>query len=418
MRAIPGTSLLREPDFRRFWLAGVVSALGSGVTALALPLTAVLLLGAGAMEMGVLRASATFPVLLLALVAGVWVDRLPRRPIMVGADLGRGALLAVVPLAAAVGALRIELLWAVAFAVGVLTVVFDLAATSYPPTLVPRGRLVDANATLQAGGHAVGALGPGAAGWLVQVVGAPFVVALDALSFVVSAVLLAGIRAPEGAPRPARAGLRREIGEGVGAVWHDPVLRAMIAATTVGSGGGAVFAAVFVLYAVQEIGADPAALGLIFAGSSLAGLAGAALAGRLAARLGVGGALVAGGALIVSGFVLVLFVPPGPVGVVALGACQLLFGFGMSAYSVTQISLRQAITPAHLLGRVNATRRVTVFGIQPVGALVGGALGEAAGLYAPLVLAAALQVVSLAMVLASPLRTAGDTPETAPRPVG
>src|SRR5687767_965301 len=132
MRAIPTNSLLREPDFRRFWLAGVVSALGSGVTALALPLTAVLLLGAGAMEMGVLRASATFPVLLLALVAGVWVDRLPRRPIMVGADLGRGALLAVVPLAAAVGALRIELLWVVAFAVGVLTVVFDLAATSYP----------------------------------------------------------------------------------------------------------------------------------------------------------------------------------------------------------------------------------------------------------------------------------------------
>ena len=132
----------------------------------------------------------------------------------------------------------------------------------------------------------------------------------------------------------------------------------------------------------------------------------------------MGGALVAGGALIVSGFVLVLFVPAGPAGVVALGACQLLFGFGMSAYSVTQISLRQAITPPHLLGRVNATRRVTVFGIQPVGALVGGALGETAGLYAPLVLAAALQVVSLVMVLASPLRTAGATPEPEPRPVG
>jgi MFS family permease len=402
-----GAGLLREPGFRRFWTAQVVSELGSGVSSVALPLTAVLWLGASAMEMGVLRAAATLPVLLFALHAGVWVDRLPRRPIMVAADAGRGLLLLLVPLAAAAGLLRIDVLWAVAFVVGVLTVVFDIAVTSYVPTLVGRAALVEANATLQASSAAARIVGPGAAGWLVQLVGAPAALLADAASFVASAALLWRLRVPEAAPG-ARRGVGAEIAEGLGAVWHDPLLRAMVLVTTVGSLGGSVQAAVYVLYATRYVGASPAALGAVLACGSAAGLAGAALAGPAAARLGTGGALVASTAVVAASTVALLAAPAGDAGVLVLAGAQALFGLGLTTYSVTQISLRQAVTPPHLLGRVNATRRVVVFGVQPLGALLGGALGETLGLHAALTAAAAIQVVSLVAAFASPLRALSD----------
>ncbi|HEY3108552.1 MAG TPA: MFS transporter, partial [Chloroflexota bacterium] len=339
-----GVRLLRAPDFRRFWSAQVVSELGSGVTALALPLTAVLWLDASAIEMGVLRAAATLPVLLLALLAGVWVDRLPRRPILIGADAGRGLLLVLVPLAAAAGALRIELLWAVAFAVGALTVLFDIAVTSYVPTLVERSALVQANATLQASASAARIAGPGVAGWLVQLLGAPFAIALDAASFLASAALLGRVRAPEEQRAGPRAGLRAEIAEGIAAVWNDPILRAMVLTTTIGSLAGAVQGAIYVLYATRELGTTPAALGAVLACGSAAGLAGAALAGPAAARLGAGGALAAGSATIAASSLVLLIAPAGARGAYVLAAAQVLFGVGMTTFSVTQISLRQAMT--------------------------------------------------------------------------
>jgi MFS family permease len=405
-----GVGLLRGREFRRFWAAQTVSELGSGVTTLALPLTAVLWLNASAIEMGVLRASATLPVLLLALLAGVWVDRLPRRPILVAADAGRGLLLVLVPLVAAVGALRIEVLWTIAFAVGVLTVLFDIAVTSYVPTLVDRPALVQANATLQASASAARIAGPGVAGWLVQLVGAPFAILLDAGSFLASAALLGRLRAPEEPRAGQRAGVWAEVREGIGAVWHDPVLRAMVGTTTIGSLAGAVQGAIYVLYATRELGVTPAALGAVLACGSAAGLAGAALSGPLAARLGAGGALAAGQAVIAASALALLAAPAGPTGPYVLGAAQALFGVGMTTFSVTQLSLRQAMTPPRLLGRVNATRRVIVFGIQPLGALVGGALGEWRGLYAALIAAAAIQIVCLLAAVLSPLRGARDAP--------
>jgi MFS family permease len=408
-----GVGLLRAPDFRRFWAAQSVSELGSGVTALALPLTAVLWLNASAIEMGVLRAAATLPVLMLALLAGVWVDRLPRRPILVTADAGRGLLLMVVPLAAATGALRIEVLWATAFAVGVLTVLFDIAVTSYVPTLVERPALVQANATLQASASAARIAGPGIAGWLVQLVGAPFAILLDAASFLGSAALLARLRAPEEGRAGPRAGVWAEIAEGVGAVWNDRILRAMVLTTTIGSLAGALQGAIYVLYATRELDVSPAALGAVLASGSAASLAGAALAGPAAARLGAGGALTVGSATIAASSLLLLAAPAGATGPYVLAAAQALFGVGMTTFSVTQISLRQAITPPRLLGRVNATRRMLVFGIQPVGALLGGALGEWVGLYAALVAAAALQLVCLLATVVSPLRSAREAPPAA-----
>jgi MFS family permease len=373
----------------------------------ALPLTAVLTLGASSLDMGVLTASSTLPALLLALHIGVWVDRFPRRPILIATNLGRAALVGLVPLSAALGWLTMHRLWVLVFAIGTLAVAFDIAVTSYVPSLVPRGRLLEANATLQASSAAARAAGPGTGGWLVQALGAPVALWADALSFALGAALLAPLSVPE--PTRDRAvahSVWTAIGEGVAAVWHDRLLRAMVAASTIAAFGGAMQQAVYVLFAVRDVEVTPPVLGTILACGSMAGLVGAAMATRTARRLGTGGALVLSQLTITASVFVLAAAPPGGVGIVLLAVAQVLFSAGLQTFSVTQISLRQAITPSHLLGRVNATRRVTVFGMQPIGAVLGGALGSAFGLHAALLAAAALQLIALASLLASPLRAA------------
>ncbi len=398
--------MLRDARFRVFWLAQVISEAGSGVGAVAVPLTAVVMLDATAWEMGVLTAVGTLPALLLSLHAGVLVDRVPRQPILVATNLGRGAMLGLVPLAAALGWLRIEVLWGVAFAVGALALVFDIAITSFVPALVERGKLLEANATLQASGAAARVAGPGVGGWLVQAVGSASAVLVDAVSFLVAGLLVARIRVAHVAPRPARRGVRSEIGEGLMLVWNDRLLRWMVLATAVASLGYSVQQAVYVLFAVDQVGVSAPVLGVVIACGSLAGVAGAAAAGQVARVLSPGGAMAAGQFAIALSVTVLVFTPAGSGGVAMLIVAQVLFAAGLQVFSVTQISLRQAITPGHVLGRVNATRRVVVFGIQPLGALAGGALGSTLGLRTTLLLAAALQFLAVATVLASPLRRA------------
>ena len=197
-----------------------------------------------------------------------------------------------------------------------------------------------------------------------------------------------------------------DIGEGVAAVWHDHVLRAMVVSSTIAAFGGAMQQAVYVLFAVRDVQVSPPVLGTILACGSLAGLVGAAMAARTARLLRTGGALLVGQISITTSMFVLAAAPPGGVGIALLPVAQVLFSAGLQSFSVTQISLRQAITPSHLLGRVNATRRVTVFGMQPIGAVLGGALGSAFGLHAALLAGAALQLIALASLVASPLRAA------------
>src|SRR5206468_4513561 len=218
--------LWRNDAFLTAWAGQSVSAVGSQVSALAVPLTAVVVLGAGPVEMGLLGAAQFAPALLLGLIAGVWVDRLPRRPILIAADLGRTALVAAVPSLALLGVLRVEHLLGIAFLIGSLSVLFDLAAQAYLPALVGREHIVEANSKFEQSASLAGVAGPSLAGLLVQAVGAPFAMALDAASFAASALCLARIRAPEAPParaaRPSR--IWGEIGEGVRAVAADPIL--------------------------------------------------------------------------------------------------------------------------------------------------------------------------------------------------
>ncbi|MDQ6601536.1 MAG: MFS transporter, partial [Chloroflexota bacterium] len=264
------TALWRHADFLKLWAGQTVSQFGSQVTVLALPLTAALTLHANAANMGFLAAASTAPFLVFGLFAGVWVDRLRRRPILILADIARFALLALIPVLALLGALTLVDLYVIAFLVGILTLFFEVAYQSFLPAVVGRAQLVDGNSKLETTRSAAQIAGPGAAGALVQLVTAPVAIAVDAASFLVSVLFLGLIRTPE--PSPARTMARRrvwaELNEGLRAVLDDPILRAtMGSAGTVNMFGSLLFA-VFVLYALR-LGIGAGLLGVIFAVGNL-----------------------------------------------------------------------------------------------------------------------------------------------------
>jgi MFS family permease len=288
------TGLWRHSGFLKLWVADAVSVLGSQVTTLALPLTAALVLGATPAQMGMLGAAQYAPAVVVGLFAGVWVDRSRRRPLMVAADLGRALLLAAIPLAALAGALRIELLYAVAFGSGALGVLFATARGAHLPSLVERAALVEANGKLSVTGSVGLIAGPGLAGLLVRWLSAPVALVADALSFVVSGLLVGAIRADEPPPatRPARPSVVAEAAEGVRVLAREPVLRAFVLSSATLDVGWNALMAVYLLYLARELGQPATTIGLIFGVGSAGALAAGAVAGRIAARLGLGRTLV------------------------------------------------------------------------------------------------------------------------------
>lgn len=405
-------ALWREPNFARLWTAHTVSAVGSQVSALALPLIAILTLHATAWEIGILRAIAGAPVLVLGLLVGVWVDRMRRRPILVAADLGRAALLGLIPVAALAGWLRIELMYAVALAVGILKEFFDVGAQSYLPSLVTREQLVEGNSRLLGSTAAASSVGPAIGGWLVQIVSPPLALVADALSFLASAMLLARIRAHEPvSPPPGKRRLRAEIREGLVLVWQDSTLRAVTGAATVGAFAGSMQSTLLVLYAIETLHLTPEVVGLVLSAGGAAALLGAVAATPLTGRIGPGPALILAQLMMAVGTVVLAMasaLPPAAAPIAAAG--QALFSASMTLLAINQQSLRQAVTPDRLQGRVNASRRVLVFGVQPVGALVAGALGSQIGTTATLFASAGVGVVAFGLALLSPLRLMRKTP--------
>lgn len=407
--------LRRHPDFLKLWSGQSISSFGSAITTLALPLTAVLVLQATPVQMGLLAAVGFLPHLALGLPAGVWVDRWPRRPILIVTDLGRAALLGSVPLLALLGALRMDYLYAAAVLVGVCTLFFDVAATSYLPSLVSRDDLLEANSTSALSSALAGTIGPALAGGLVQLLTAPVAIAADAVSYVVSALCSGLIQAAETPAPPAqRRRLWSEIGEGLRVLIDDPILRPIIGASTVGSFGGAMRQAVFVLFLVRGLGLPPALLGLVYAVGGVAAMLGAVLAGPTRDRFGPGQAIVGGTLLWCAGNALIPLARGSLVVALPLVlAAQVISGIGTPVYSINQITVRQATVPYRLLGRVNACRRFLVFGVIPLGALLGGALGQALGLRTALVVGVAWQALSALWLLLSPVRTLRETPAPA-----
>ena len=374
---------------------------------------AVLVLKATPVEMGILSALGGLPVLVFGIFAGVWVDRLRRRPVMIAADLGRAALLALVPISAGLGMLRIELLYGLMILTGLLGVFFDTAYRSYLPALVERAHLVEGNSKLALSSSLSEIGGAGLAGVLVQTIGAPLAMLLDALSFLVSAGSITAIRKPEPRldPPVEQPSVVREAVEGLKAVIHQPALRALIGATATLSFLGNIFGPLYALYAIRELGLGPAALGLTIAMGGVSGLCGALLAGRVLRRFGLGATLIGTLALTTLTALLIPlagFIPGS--GLLFLSIAQLL-GDGLDTiFSIHTLSLRQAITPDRLLGRVNASLELVGEGVAPLGALAGGLLGALLGIQAALFIAALHGVLGCLWLVFSPVRKMREIP--------
>lgn len=385
------TGLWRQPDFLKLWTGQTISELCSRITRDGLPLAAVLVLGATPAQMGVLSAAGAVPVLLMGLFAGAWVDRLRRRPLMIAADLARALTLLMIPLAAAAGFLNMGLLYAVVVLTSVFTVFFDSAYQAYLPALITREHLIEGNSKLALSGSLAEVLGPGLAGFLVQALTAPIAILFDSLSFVVSAISVGAIRQSEPAPVPhhERRPLVHEMIEGVRMIWHDPTLRALALSSGARSFFGNFIGVLYALYAIRTLGFGAAALGLTIALGGVGDLCGALLAQPVVQRFGLRRTLI--GTTLLSGLISLLVpLAAGPltVAIAMLMTSQLLSDGLRSIFAINEMSLRQTITPDRLLGRVTASMNLMVGGIGPLGALVGGFLGQTLGLRPTLVVAA------------------------------
>ena len=405
--------LWRDRDYLRFWTAHTVSQVGTQITQLALPLVAIDVLHASTFEVALLTFVDFLPWLVVSLPAGVWIDRLRRRPVLIAADIGRAVALAWVPAGAALGSLTVWQLYAVGFLVGCGTVFFDVAYQSYVPSLVGRDRLIEANSKLELSRSAAQLGGPAAGGGLVLALTAPYAILADAVSYVVSALLLGAIRREEHEPEPATTRVRSELLSGLRLVLGDPRTRSLVFYVATSTFSNGLFWAIFLLFARRELHLSAGLIGLVLALSNIGSLLGATIAGPLGRRLGIGRTLVAAG--LVSGPPLFLVpLAPHAFPVPFLTAVLLVFGLGVIVYNITAISLIQSITPPHLLGRANASRRFLVWGPLPLGALAGGVFGSSIGLRETLLAAAAIDAAAVVWLLREPLRTIGELPQPEP----
>ena len=413
-RSGPAQPLSR--DFQTFWFGQTISLIGSQITTFALPLTAILVLGASAREMGLLQAARTLPFLLVTLPAGLIVDRFRRRPLLIGADLGRAGLLVLVPLAALQGLLKIEFLYAIAFAAGVLTVLFEVAYITVAPWLVSSPQLVRANSRLMASQSFGEVVGPALGGQLVQLLTAPIAILVDGVSFLIGALALLMLRTPEPNPAPrSSAPLLAQLRDGFRIVAREPHVRAIgLMAASYNMIETAVIT-LLLLFALA-IGFSPALLGLVLGAGALGAFSGAFVAEPLGRRFGIGPTTIIAMLIETGVFIPVALLRDASVASAGIFALALFAnGWGTCVSTVQSMSVRQHVTPPHLLGRMNATYRLLVTGTVPIGALLASWLGETLGISNALLLFAIALPASLLPVLFSPLRTLRALSETRTR---
>jgi MFS family permease len=420
MRNPFASTLWSNHAFVRVWAAATVSIFGSLVTRIALPLVAILVLGSGAFEVAVLRSLDLGATLVFGLVAGAWVDRLRRRPVLIWADLGRAFLLGSIPVAFALGVLTYWHLLIVSGLAAILTTFFDAADNAYLPTIVERERLVDANSALAASGSAAEFTAFGISGFLVQVLTAPIAIAIDAVTFLVSAVLLGTIRSEEAPPPPHedREPVLTEIRDGLRLVRHDPILRAFAGAQMSLAALWGIFGATWFLFVLEDLQLGPAVLGVIAAVGGFSSFIGAVVASRATRRFGIGTVAIAAMILAAVGNA---FIPLAPAGLplVAIGCLvmqQLVADSAVTVYDVAEVSVRQTLVSDRALGRVSSTFHVAAVLAQLIATLAAGLLAEVIGLRATAWLAPLGGLLGAAILWFSPVRhlhTLADRPGAA-----
>jgi MFS family permease len=410
-------NLWRAPDFMRLWLSATIDLFGGQVVDLALPSLAILLLKATPAQVGLLIGLEFVGFPLLGLVAGVWADRLPRRPIMIVANVGPLLAYISIPLAFMAHGLSIGQLYAVALVTGVFNVFYEVAYQSYLPSLVERRDLLEANQKLEVSHSASHTIGPGIGGVIIQWVGPAWAMLSGVIALVISTVALFLIRKREPGRRPVEGQLARafwgELRTGVGTVVENHILRGLMASDATYTLGMNMMLAVWLVFAYRHLHVSPVQVGLVLSVGALGFVPGALAAVAVARRLGLGRALVVSPFISALG---ILLIPAALLGVpiVILVAAWLLIYSPAPVFDINMVSLRQAITADHLQGRMNATFRTAVWAAMPVGSVIGGLLGSAIGVWQTIVLGGVIAVISPVWLLAGPVASLRAQPE----PVG
>ena len=405
----------------KLWTGETISQFGTQVSQLAIPLVAALILRVSPFEFGLLATVEFLPFVLISLPAGVWVDRLRRRPIMIAGDIGRALSLLSIPIAAWYGVLTIWQLYLVGFINGCLTVFFDVAYQAYLPALVERDEILEGNSKLEISRSAAQITGPGVAGVLIGVVTAPMAILLDSLSFLGSAFFLWRIRKPEPLPERRKnadgkhVGMREEIADGLRFVLGNRFLRAIATCTGTSNLFGNIGFAILLLYAVRTVGEgglgmDAQSIGIALSLGSIGALVGALTANRIGRWLGVGPTIIVT-AFLFAPPMLILAAAPAELAVPMASASIFVAAFSGVVYNINQVSFRQAITPERMQGRMNATMRFIVWGTIPVGQIAGGLLGGIIGLHETIWVSGLLSFIPFLPVLFSPVRSIGEMPD-------
>jgi MFS family permease len=399
--------LWKNSDFVKLWLGQTVSYFGSGITGIALPLTAVLVLAATPVQMGILGALDGVSVLVIGLFAGVLADRVRRRPLMIATDLGRALILGTIPLAVLLGVLSIDQLYIVAALAGMLTVIFTIASPAYLPSLIPEESLVEGNSKLGMSDALAEIGGPAVAGPLVQLLSAPIAIVFDAFSFLFSACCLGLIRKPEShtTSHEQRKSIWSDLIEGLRLVLQNPLLRSLAVSAGIFSLFGNFIGALYALYVIRQIGAPPIFLGLLVATGGLSALLGAFMAERVIQRFGLG-KTVGVGLFIYGATGLLIPLAGGSVtfALIPLFLSQLLGDSSVSIYFIAGVSLRQSLVPSNLLGRTNASIQFLSQGVAPLGALLAGILGAMIGLRLTIFIGVLGVMLAGTWLLLSPVR--------------
>ncbi|TQM85429.1 putative MFS family arabinose efflux permease [Saccharothrix saharensis] len=385
MNGQPG-SLFRQANFRNLWFGQTLSLFAAEITAGVIPLLAALTLNASVLEMGVLSAVSFLPYLVVSLFAGVWLDRLPKRPVIVAADLGRGILLLLVPLAAVLDLLSMPFLLVIAVLIGVGTVIADIGSASFLPSVVSRRDLVDGNGKLEISNNASRMAGEAVGGALVQVLTAPFALLFNTVAYALSAVFTQRIKVDphaepedeEEQPDARKPDFWREVGEGLRFVFGNPIVRTLAITALLFNLFTFFIEPVFLIFITRTLALEPIYIGLILSSSGVGGVVGAVISGWVSRKLPLGTLLVvtqwlAGGASLL---VPVATLVPKPAAVVLIIVMHFVDAVMVIVYNVNQRSYRSAVTPDALQGRMNASIRMIVMGVCPLGALLGGVVGN------------------------------------------